>query len=355
MATNRWRRSGQDDARPERPADPAFDDPGTIRKALAERVKGQSDQLWRISVLLSLHLRRPAQVSAGQVPPNAVVIGPTGCGKTHTFRVAADILGIPFVAVDTTSLVPAGVIGTQIEDVMGDLVASAEDILRRAGRARRPGDTLDLAERGILFFDEFDKIRGESSDSSLSVQNRHVQRRLLKICEGAAVPVAVRNHEGHAPPVTLRTRGMLVVASGSFAGIAGDDPQQLPELSSLDLIGFGLAPELLARLPIVVQYDALRVAELTEILRDAHLSPLSMWRDYLEGLGVRLTVTDDAIDVIARRALQLQLGARGLQQVVFPVVARLVEEAMMTGTVGELVVTAELIDPHRPHLVRSGP
>src|SRR5271163_4939369 len=321
MATIRWRRTGQVDGATEPPADQVVDDPGTIRRALAKRIKGQSDQLWRISVLLSLHLRRPAQVNAGQVSPNAVVIGPTGCGKTHTFRVAADILGIPFVAVDSTSLVPAGVIGTQIEDVMGDLVASAEDILGRSGQFRRPGDALDLAERGILFFDEFDKIRGESSDSSLSVQNRHVQRRLLKICEGAAVPVAVRNHEGQASPVTLRTRGILVVAAGSFAGIAGDDPQELPELSSLDLIGFGLAPELLARLPIVVQYDALRVADLTEILRDSHASPLTMWRDYLEGLGLRLTMTDEATDVIARRALQLQLGARGLQQIVFPIVA----------------------------------
>jgi len=171
------------------------------------------------------------------VPPNAVVIGPTGCGKTHTFRVAADLLGIPFVAVDTTSLVPSGIIGLQIEDVMGDLVASAEDILSRSGRPRRPGDAFDLAERGILFFDEFDKIRGETSDSSLSVQNRHVQRRLLKICEGATVPVAVRNHEGQTSPVTLRTRGILVVAARSFAGIAGDDPQELPELSSLDRPG----------------------------------------------------------------------------------------------------------------------
>src|SRR5271163_644563 len=148
MATIRWRRTGQVDGATEPPADQVVDDPGTIRRALAKRIKGQSDQLWRISVLLSLHLRRPAQVNAGQVSPNAVVIGPTGCGKTHTFRVADDILG-------------------------------------RSGQFRRPGDALDLAERGILFFDEFDKIRGESSDSSLSVQNRHVQRRLLKICEGA--------------------------------------------------------------------------------------------------------------------------------------------------------------------------
>jgi ATP-dependent Clp protease ATP-binding subunit ClpX len=329
---------------------PAGTDPISIRRALSGRVTGQTAQIQRISVLLSMHLRRRAAASASQVAPNAVVLGPTGCGKTFTFRVAADLLNVPFVAVDTTSLVPSGVVGLQIEDVIGDLVASAEAILQRTRAARRPGDALELAERGILFFDEFDKVRTTASDAAQSLQNRQVQRRLLKICEGAAVPVSVRSHEGASPiPATVRTRGVLVITAGSFAGIGGaggigDDPRSLVEVGSLDLIEFGFAPELIARLPIVVQYDALTVEDLVAILADDAVSPLTMWREFLDGVGGGLHVTHEAAVAIATRAHDLRLGARGLQQVSFPILAPLVEQAFSaTDAVTELRLTAERV------------
>lgn len=330
--TGRWRRSSEPAPAPSAAQSSASPDtdPISIRQRLSQRIIGQTEQVQRISVLLSMHLRRPATTSATQVAPNAVVIGPTGCGKTHTFRVAADLLDIPFVAVDTTAVVPSGVVGLQIEDVIGDLVSSAEHILERRGRTRRPGDALALAERGILFLDEFDKVRTAASDAAQSLQNRQVQRRLLKICEGAAVPVAVRNHEtGNPTPATVRTRGVLIIAAGSFAGINDhdDDPQAMPTVSSLDLMRFGIAPELVARLPIIVQYAPLSIDDLIEILHDDSVSPLTMWRDYLLSVGADLTITDDAAIAIATRAHRLRLGARGLQQITFPILSRLVERA----------------------------
>ena len=345
--TSRWRRNSDPPPQPEGRAlkQGAPDtDPVSIRRALSERITGQTSQIQRISVLLSMHLRRRRDASASQVAPNAVVLGPTGCGKTFTFRVAADQLDVPFVAVDTTALVPSGVVGLQIEDVMGDLVASAESILRRSGITRRAGDSIELAERGILFFDEFDKIRTAGSEAAQSLQNRQVQRRLLKICEGAAVPVSVRSHEG-APstPATVRTRGILIIAAGSFAGIAeGRDPQSLHEISSLDLIEFGFAPELIARLPIVVQYDALTTSDLVAILDDAEVSPLTMWREFLDGVGGRLTLTHEAALAIAERAHELRLGARGLHQITFPILSRLMDQAFSdTDPVTDLELTVE--------------
>lgn len=327
--TSRWRRNPEPSEAP-RPAT-AFtgSDPVSIRRALSDRIVGQVDQVQRISVLLSIHLRRNTASSPTQVAPNAVVLGPTGCGKTFTFRIAADLLDIPFVAVDTTAIVPSGVLGLQIEDVIGDLVASAENILHRTGAQRRPGDSLQLAERGILFFDEFDKIRTTGQDAAQTQQNRQVQRRLLKICEGAAVPVSVRNHDGpHTPPATVRTRGMLIIAAGSFAGITDNtDPQALHQISSLDLITFGFAPELIGRLPIVVQYDPLTTNDLVAILNDDTVSPLTMWREFLDGIGGSLHLTDDAVTSIAEQARTLKLGARGLQQICFPILSRMVEHA----------------------------
>jgi ATP-dependent Clp protease ATP-binding subunit ClpX len=349
-SVTRWRRSSDRKPAPQPTAERSAPgtDPVSIRRALSSRITGQTDQIQRISVLLSMHLRRRGVVSAGRVAPNAVVIGPTGCGKTFTFRVAADLLDIPFVAVDTTALVPSGVVGLQIEDVIGDLLASAEHILNRRGTARRPGDTLQLAEHGVLFLDEFDKVRtagGANTDAATSAQNRQVQRRLLKICEGAAVPIAVRNHESGQPtPATVRTRGILIIAAGSFAGISGADQREMHEVSSLDLMNFGIAPELVARLPIVVRYDPLTVDDLVAILHDEDVSPLTMWRDYLATAGATLTLTHDAAVAIATRTHELRLGARGLHQITFPILARLVERAFDdTDPVTDLELTADAV------------
>jgi ATP-dependent Clp protease ATP-binding subunit ClpX len=345
--TARWRRSPESTAAPNAAPTPTSSgtDPISIRRALSQRIVGQTEQIQRIAVLLSMHLRRPGTASPTQVAPNAVVIGPTGCGKTHTFRVAADLLDIPFVAVDTTAIVPSGVVGLQIEDVIGDLVSSAEHILQRQGLTRRPGDATALAERGILFLDEFDKVRTAASDAAQSLQNRQVQRRLLKICEGAAVPVAVRNHDSNNPtPATVRTRGVLIIAAGSFAGIThdADDPQTMHQVSSLELINFGIAPELVARLPIIVQYAPLSIQDLVNILHDDLVSPLTMWRDYLTTAGATLTVTDDAALAIATRTHQLRLGARGLQQITFPILTCLVERAFEdTNPATTLTLTVE--------------
>ena len=164
-----------------------------IKAHLDTKVVGQESAKTQISILLSMHLSWFRHQERSRRSPNAIIIGPTGVGKTHTARVAAEFLKVPFVHVDTTSLVPSGIVGLQIEDVLADVVREASDMLKRERRAVGNDADLELARRGIVFFDEFDKIRskqsggGDSNSDTLSVQ-----RRLLKLADGAVMSAFVR-------------------------------------------------------------------------------------------------------------------------------------------------------------------
>jgi len=331
-------REGQEVAFPRGPAN--LDDllPGVstiqgIERELREFVQGQSTQISEISVLLSIHLQWARQPDRLHPPPKAILIGPTGSGKTFTLRTAARFLGLPFVSVDTTSLVPSGIVGLQTEDVLRDLVAAADSILEQRSVQRGRDDDIRLAERGIIFLDEFDKIASAKGahDAELLLQ---VQRRLLKLCEGSTASVGVRSHSGESTSSrSVDTSGILIIASGSFDGIEqlrARRPQSIarrPEnrnvVMSVDLINYGFIPELIARLPVVVTYGKLTSKDLVAILKNETTTPLAVWRNYARSLGTRLVVEDVALKEMAERALELDLGARGLEQVVFRSLAKI--------------------------------
>ena len=366
---------------------------------LASHVKGQDHALTILSVLLSMHMSWFEHRLRDHPSPNGLMIGPTGVGKTYTIQRAAELLQIPYVVVDTTALVPAGIVGLQIEDVAEELVESAKALLAgrriaatsRVSGARLEGekgvstpigevvpatsftedlrrtlseskeepkvrmsreasdrltrDAIRLAEKGIVFFDEFDKISvSDPKDRQTSSANAaQVQRRLLKFIEGASVRVGVKLH-GQAGDADyfLDTAGVLCLASGAFADIADVRRKRSHELARFkstaagdiiaqDLIEYGFMPELIARLPVLIQYGELDVDALAEILADPKAGPLKVWQDYMPMEGLELKISPEVVRIVAEYAHALKLGARGLTQILFPILAQVTSLAQQTG------------------------
>lgn len=313
-----------------------------VRNHLSKYVKGQRESLTDIALLVSMHLAWCKSPDFNATPPSALLIGPTGTGKTFTFRVASEWLKLPFVTVDSTSLVPSGIVGMQVEDIAETLVGFADEILKESGRPRFPDDDIRLAERGIVILDEFDKLKhhevvGQRAPVS-DPMKLSVQRRVLKILEGAPLNVGVRSHaSGDRRPVrTLDTRGLLIIASGAFEGLekakqlrphkvsrqAGERSKTL----SVDINNFGFIPELVARMPVMINYSELTSDDLLAILRDDAVSPIQVWRNYLNSIGVKLEIDSDVLEAFAEKASALKLGARGLQQVAFPVMSKAIAD-----------------------------
>ena len=313
-----------------------------LRAHLDTLVVGQVHAKVQLSVLFSMHLSWFNQQRKLSNSPNAILMGPTGVGKTHTIRTAAAYLGLPFVSLDATSLVPSGILGYQMEDVLGDLVKAADEMLAGSGKTRTKDDDIELARRGVIFFDEFDKLAVPPDRTSSAPDGNHsIQRRLLKLVEGAVLGTSVRQHSlSSKPDRVIDTSGILVLAGGAFAGIEDNRirskrPEELKrELSrstpnlvvSADIINYGFIPELVARLPVLIDFVALEETDLTQILDIPEISPLQVWLDHFQGIGKAVTIDDEAKRYAARMAISLRMGARGLQQVIFPYLAALAYE-----------------------------
>jgi len=327
-----------------------------IHAELDRFVIGQSTAKLGLSVLLSMHQSWFVQRNPLHKAPNALAIGPTGVGKTHSLRTAARFLGLPHVVIDASALVRSGIVGLQVEDIVQDLLASADAILSVEPSGRRlPSDAVALAERGIIFIDEFDKIR---SDGTSSEGFGDVQRRLLKLAEGARVGVGQRRHLGDSSHETLDTSGILMIASGVFDGIKSSKlrsrrPHHIErvlratdDIISVDIVNFGFIPELVARFPIVIEYHQLEPADLLEILNNPEVSPAHVWISHFAHMEKELIITDEARIAIAKQAAELRMGARGLQQVLFPVLAQVAYD-FETSDVRRFELTAERVSVGR--------
>lgn len=316
----------------------------SIRAELNRVVIGQDVAKTALSVLLSAHLGGTKRANRRD-SPNALLIGPTGVGKTHTVQTAAAYLGLPFVNVDSTALVPSDAIdGMTIESVLIELIVSAETILARTNLFAEVS-AVDLAKRGLIFLDEFDKIRaGNDSDWNL-----RVQRRLLRLIEGSFN--SLRETRG----LPLNTSDIIFLASGTFDGIK--DPavtaRRAPQLTSTlrdpdrvvssDLVAYGFLPELIARLPVLVPFEPLTSDDLYGILSNPSVDPTWVWYSYFRRMGKSLLISEEAKRIIAQRAAVLNMGARGLQQVMFPMLARLSHEVTDTDQ-DRLVLTEEICE-----------
>ncbi|MEJ2816043.1 MULTISPECIES: AAA family ATPase [unclassified Caulobacter] len=279
-----------------------------IRAHLDSFVVGQEEAKERLSLILSMYLSWDSKKNVLHPPPNGLVLGPTGSGKTFSIQIACAYLGIPFLIVDSTTLVPSGARGG----------SAVEEIEYRINNL--------IGDRGkiVVFLDEFDKIAAKSHDNNREWKV-DIQRSLLKFIEGQA-KVAEGGTGSSA----------MVLAGGAFVDIDGTENtrKRRPEVARLlreapkgtivsdDLVNFGFMPELVARLPAIIQYESLPEDALLQILRHGRTSPLLVWRQHFRRIGKTLKFSDGFMRAVAKRAAALSMGARGLQQIVFPALAK---------------------------------
>jgi ATP-dependent Clp protease ATP-binding subunit ClpX len=324
----------------ERPKGPS-PTPREIFAYLDAYVIGQERAKRQVAIAAYNHLKRCAQPKgrAGRLvkKSNVLLIGPTGCGKTHLARNLADCLKVPFTIVDATEYTEAGYYGKDVEVMIAELLFKAEQ-------------SIEETQRGIVFVDEIDKIARRSQGArngagSRDIGGEGVQQALLKLLEGREifVPLNVTQHWNKHDFVQVDTSDILFIAAGTFSDIdpyaSGDKAIGFPSgtagrrgatkrrIGTKELLEYGMLAELLGRLPVVVQLEALDEDQLLEVLSGP---PDSLVREYQALLAlddVRLEFDEQALRQLVRYAIRRRLGARGLRAVVEEVCHDLMFEA----------------------------
>ncbi len=270
---------------------------------------------------------------------NVLLIGPTGSGKTYTVSSLAEILGVPYASVSATSITPAGFAGSDVENVLRDLIfnaagisGSAEYQERKALQLREDAKTLrevtEKAENGIIFIDEVDKIRKRvaNNSSGRDISGEAVQQALLTMIEGGMVNVNLSGANGMAKYVSIDTSNILFVCGGAFVGIADiikdrldaetdDEGELMRQIKDQDLEKYGFIPEFIGRLPVVATLDKLTENDFVNIITEPKDSLQSQYSALFAIDDAMLEFSKDALHWIAREALAKNRGARGLRTV----------------------------------------
>ena len=354
------------------PAKPEFSfhlKPADIAKHLNRFVIGQREAKKVLSVALCDHFQHVRMTVAGQAAPfyqkqNVLLLGPTGVGKTHLIRSAAELIGVPFVKADATKFSETGYVGGDVDDLVRDLVRRAGGDVKRAGH-------------GIIYLDEVDKLATRGEGGGRDVSGRGVQTNLLKLMEDGDVPVVSPNDMtgqlqnamssmrggGGAQPETINTRHILFIVSGAFSGMAelirqrlgaknkAATDELLAQTTTADLAGYGLEPEFIGRLPVRVACHGLDTEDLFNVLRKSESSLIYQYERAFAAYGIHCEFKDDGLRRLAELSVSEQTGARGLMTICERVF-RDFKFQLPSSRVKKFAVTARLVDSPAAELRR---
>lgn len=305
--------------------------PIDIKKHLDTYVIGQDDAKKVLSVAIYNHYKRLGQKVVDEVEiekSNIIMVGETGTGKTLLAKTIAKLLNVPFAIADATVFTEAGYVGEDVESILSRLLQAADY-------------NVELAERGIVFIDEIDKIGRKSDNPSITrdVSGEGVQQAMLKLLEGAEVLVPPQGGRKHPDQkmVKVNTQNILFICGGAFEGIdkmiarristssigfkstndqANLDKDNLIQyVNSQDLRSYGLIPELLGRLPVVTYLKSLDADALRRILTEPKNALIKQYNALFGYEGIKLEVDNDALDFIVEKAIEFKLGGRGLRSI----------------------------------------